>query len=148
MKYVLIVLFAVALFLCCADDIVVEKPMDIPGDYTGTFTINFPKGDSTFEMQITWTFGLQNDFYYDYVDGDDQICDGNNGEYTLESSQLVVDTVEADLGRTCNTSWMPYGEFGMVLQSSLKKITLTKDSTYNNVQRVTTIILNKVEEEE
>ena len=99
-------------------------------------------------MQITWTFGLQNDFYYDYVDGDDQICDGNNGEYTLESSQLVVDTVEADLGRTCNTSWMPYGEFGMVLQSSLKKITLTKDSTYNNVQRVTTIILNKVEEEE
>jgi len=146
MKYVLIVLFAVAMFLCCADDIYVDPPMDIPGDYTGIFRVDFPP-DSTFEMEITWTFGLQSDFYYDYVDGDDQICDGNNGEYTLESSQLIVDTVEADLGRTCNTSWMPYGKFGMLLESKLQKITLTKDSTYNDVRRVTTVILNKVADE-
>lgn len=147
MKYVLVVLFAVALFLCCADDIIVEKPMEIPGDYTGTLTIHFPKGDSGYSMQVNWTFTLDSGFYYAYTEGDDQICDGNNGEFGIVGSQMIIDTVEADLGRTCNTSWMPKGQFGMILQSRIKRISLTKDSTYSGVQRVTTIVLDKVVEE-
>lgn len=148
-KYIGVITFfaLLAIFIGCADDIVLEEPPSLKGTYTGTYIVKILSTQQSSEESILWRF--EDQFFYMNLDPDKFsgkcFCQCY-GEYSLtEGVRLVVVGSQPDdaIGEctSCNSAENPDGTF--VLDQSTSTLTLTQQSNDTLKQ----LLLEKTAEE-
>ena len=120
----LILLFGVlAVFIGCAEDVFVEPPPSLTGDYTGVYI--FKEGSQVAVQQyITWRFsqnGYQNRFD-EAVEQDTLFCE-TDGQYELVNGVNLIETSPNSTQITCNAAQNPTGFFQLDQSTDTVKMT-------------------------
>ena len=119
----LIFLFGVlAVFIGCAEDVYVEPPPSLTGDYVGVFIIK--EGNQVAESgDITWRFS-QNGYQMRYQDiPTDTISCECDGQYELENGVNLIETSSNPTQITCTASRNPTGFFQLDQSTDTLKMT-------------------------
>jgi hypothetical protein len=104
----------------CRDDVFVEPPPSLTGDYEGIYS--YKVGNQTpAEQRITWRF-TSNAYlmYFDEVNGTEQIFCNVRGEYQLENGVNLMQIDSNLTGDLCNFGQNPTGFFALEQADTLK----------------------------
>lgn len=119
----LILLFGVlAVFIGCAEDVYVEPPPSLTGDYVGVYII---KEGSQVEQSgdITWRFS-QNGYQMRYQDiPTDTISCECDGQYELENGVTLIEISSNPTQIRCDDSRNPTGFFQLDQSTDTVKMT-------------------------
>lgn len=119
----LLVLGVLAFFIGCADDVFVEPPPTLTGDYVGTYTIK--EGTQVpMEEPITWRFS-QNSYSkrLDSTRLDSNIFCDFDGTYELENGVTLNQTNGRATVVTCDEDQNPTGFFQLDRSTDTVKMT-------------------------
>ena len=138
----IVALGVLAFFIGCADDVFVEPPPTLTGDYTGVYIIK--EGTQVpIEEYITWRFS-QNSYQMRFDDtveqGDPVNCDCD-GTYDLENGVRLNETNPNPTRLTCDADKNPKGFFQ--LDQSTDTLKMTQYDAQDDILK--TIKLLKVE---
>ena len=101
-----------ALFIGCADDVFVEPPPSLIGDYDGTFSVKVGNTPAV-TQEVNWRFTTATYQMRVSDASPDTICCNSAGEYTL-SSNVELNEINPVLDPfVCNQEGNPKGVFGL-----------------------------------
>ncbi len=137
------VILLLAIGMACRDDVFVEPPPTLTGDYAGFISVK-PDGQTATEQPITWRFSSNGfNMYWDEIrdlDSTRDFCDVS-GTYELENG-VTLSTTDSNLtSQTCNETQVPNGFFQLDQSTDTLKMT-----QYDDANKVTTSIRLKKEE--
>ncbi len=114
----LLVLGVLAFFIGCADDVFVEPPPTLTGNYVGTYTLKIGT-QIPMEEEITWRFS-QNSYSKrsDYK----VFCDFD-GTYELKNGVILNQTNGRPTVKECNEDYNPTGFFQLDQSTDTVKMT-------------------------
>jgi len=126
----LILLFGVlAIFIGCAEDVFVDPPPTLTGDYTGVYI--YKEGNQRETRQyITWRFSknsYQNRFN-DSAEQDTLFCE-TDGQYELVNGVNLIETSSNSTQITCNVEQNPTGFFQLDQSTDSVKMTQYNSET-------------------
>ena len=119
----LIFLFGVlAVFIGCAEDVYVEPPPSLTGDYVGFYVIKVGNQVAE-EGDITWRFS-QNGYQLRYAeDAADSISCECDGQYELENGVTLIETSPNTTQQRCDATKNPTGFFQLDQSTDTLKMT-------------------------
>ncbi len=109
-------LLAIALVVGCSDDIVIEQPLSLLGDYEGRYHYITGYGSTSQQTEvfmIVWRFSDQNYWMWNAPDDDDsnpEVCEPS-GEYTLTGEVEIVERETGCAGVVSSPDMNPTGVF-------------------------------------
>ncbi|MBN1211438.1 MAG: hypothetical protein JXA92_02565 [candidate division Zixibacteria bacterium] len=132
----IIALGVLAFFIGCADDVFVEPPPSLTGDYTGVYIVKVGT-QVPLEEVITWRFSQNS---YQKRSEDSMFCDFD-GTYELVNGVRLNQTNGRSTVKTCNEDQNPTGFFQ--LDQSADTVKMTQYDSQNDILK--TIKLLKAE---
>ncbi|MDX9856459.1 MAG: hypothetical protein RBT76_01575 [candidate division Zixibacteria bacterium] len=115
---VALLLVLIAAYVGCRDDVFVEPPPSLTGDYEGTYTLSVPSQQDRIEF-VRWQFRADSYImrFDTTVDGNDPISCNSLGNYTL-ANNVELEVLDPDLdggiaGSACDQSLVPQGVYGL-----------------------------------
>jgi hypothetical protein len=116
----------IAVAIACRDDVFVEPPPSLTGDYTGVYIYKIG-GQTPTEQRITWRFSSNGySMYWDEQnpgpDSTRYFCDCS-GEYELGDGVNLIEIVPVVGVITCDTSLNPKGPFQLDQSTDTVKLT-------------------------
>lgn len=143
---VLLVIFVTSIIgtIACRDDVFVEPPPSLTGDYYGWYSYK-PDNQAAVEQPVTWRFSSNSySMYYD-IDSDPDssrvFCDVQ-GSYELGNGVELIQERENLTQQNCNTDLNPTGFFQLDQSTDTLKMTQYDDQL--NVTR-TIRLLNELQ---
>ncbi|MCB2230742.1 hypothetical protein KQH82_08510 [bacterium] len=115
---VAILLMLIAAYVGCRDDVFVEPPPSLTGDYEGTYKISVPSQTDRIEY-VRWQFRADSYImrFDTTVAENEAICCNSLGNYTL-ANNVDLEVIDPDLdggiaGSACDQSLVPQGVYGL-----------------------------------
>jgi hypothetical protein len=130
----IVLLMSLGTFWACRDDVFVEPPPSLSGEYEGFYSVK-PAGQIAIEQPITWRFTDQS--YNMWYRGDDpqnrSFCDCS-GTYELTGNVELEETTPVVGQIICDPELNPKGTFQ--LNQSTDTITLTQSVDLGGVTTI------------
>ncbi|MBD3403493.1 hypothetical protein GF420_11400 [candidate division GN15 bacterium] len=117
---VALLLVLVAAYVGCRDDVFVEPPPSLTGDYTGTYSLEAPDNTQRTEF-VVWQFRADSYIMrYDTAAADNDAISCNSlGNYTLGNNvelEVLDDNLDQGIpgqASACNERLVPQGVYGL-----------------------------------